>query len=71
MVFMNTESEDGEILIKAYSPDSQSEKYLCVDVSSGGIDFLEPENYNPTKFVLNIPAVQVINSTCEITEMQK
>ena len=56
MVFMNIESEEGEILIRSYNRDSTSEKYLCVDVASGGIDFFEPNTHDPTYFVLNIPA---------------
>ena len=71
MVFMNIESEEGEILIRSYNRDSTSEKYLCVDVASGGIDFFEPNTYDPTYFVLNIPACQVKESSFEIVEMQK
>ena len=55
-VFLNTESEEGDILIKLYNPDATSEKFLCVDTGSGGIDFFEPETYKSTRFVLNIPS---------------
>ena len=41
-VFLDTESEEGDILIKLYNPDSTSEKFFCVDTGSGGIDFFEP-----------------------------
>ena len=61
---MNSDSEDCEILIKAYAPDSTSEKYFCVDLNSGGIDFFSPEVFEPTRFVLNIPGSQVVISSC-------
>ena len=43
-----------------YDPYSIDEKYLCVDLESEGIDFIDPKEYPSTNFVLNIPAAQVI-----------
>ena len=71
LVFMDIDSEDGDILIKPYNPDIISEKFFCVDTDSGGIDFFEPETYASTRFVLNVPAQQVMNSSCEIIDMKK
>ena len=59
-VFVNTETEQGDIRIKMFDPNSIDEKYLCVDLESEGIDFIDPREYPPTNFVLNIPASQVI-----------
>ena len=71
MVFIDVQSEDGDILIKFYDPDSASEKFFCVDIGSGGIDFFEPETYASTRFVLNIPSHQVIKSSFEISELNQ
>ena len=70
-VFVNSESEAGDIIIKMYDTNMQDEKYLCVDLDSGGIDFLDPKEYPPTNFVLNVPASQVIKSSCELTDLTK
>ena len=71
MVFLDTQSDDGDILIKFYDPDSTSEKFFCVDIGSGGIDFFEPETYASTRFVLNIPSHMVTRSTFEISDMNQ
>ena len=71
MVFLDTQSDEGDILIKFYDQDSATEKFFCVDIGSGGIDFFEPETYASTRFVLNIPSHQVTKSTFEISEMNQ
>ena len=59
-VFVNSESESGDVLIKMYDSHSIDEKYLCIDLDSGGIDFIDPKEFPPSNFVLNIPASQII-----------
>ena len=51
-MFVDQESNSGDILIKHYDQNVEEDRYLCVDLDDGAIDFLRPEDYTPTAFVL-------------------
>ena len=55
-VFVNSESESGDILIKMYDSNVEEERYMCVDLDDNAIDFCEPQDWKPTSFVLSVPA---------------
>ena len=45
------------MVIKMYhGVEHEEERFFCVDVSEDAVDFLAPEEYPPTRFVLNIPS---------------
>ena len=51
-VFVDQESNSGDILIKHYDQNVEEDRYLCVDLDDDAIDFLRPEDYTQTAFVL-------------------
>ena len=70
-VFVDQESNSGDILIKHYDQNVEEDRYLCVDLDDGAIDFLRPEDYTPTAFVLQIPASQILKKQCSLTEISR
>ena len=71
-VFIDEDSEEKDIVIKMYQPiDNEEERFFCVDVGEEAVDFLAPEEYPPTRFVLNIPSALIKASSMEITSIQR
>ena len=69
-IFIDEDSEEKDIVIKMYQPiDNEEERFFCVDVGEEAVDFLAPEEYPPTRFVLNIPSSLIKASSMEITSI--
>ena len=67
-IFVDENSDEKDIVIKMYQPiDNEEERFFCVDVSEEAVDFLAPEEYPPTRFVLNIPSSLIKSSSMEIS----
>ena len=71
MIYLDSASGTGEILLRPYNPNSTTEKFLCVDPDSGGIDIYEPQYFAPTRFVVDIPTHRVRATTCEVTDLEQ
>ena len=54
-VFIDESSPERDIVIKMFHGPSNEERFLCVDLDEEAVDFLPPEEYPPTRFMLNIP----------------
>lgn len=67
IVFMDSASDNGDILIKPYSTDPTDDLWLCVQLESLAVDICRKSDFTPTRFVLNIPASQVRKSKFEVT----
>mmetsp|Transcript_23422 Transcript_23422/g.29121 ORF Transcript_23422/g.29121 Transcript_23422/m.29121 type:complete len:243 (-) Transcript_23422:237-965(-) len=71
-VFVDEESESKDIVIKMYhTAGLDEERFLCVDLPEKAVDFLMPEEYPPTRFVLNIPACKIRASSMQILEIER
>ena len=71
-IFVDENSDEKDIVIKMYQPiDNEEERFFCVDVSEEAVDFLAPEEYPPTRFVLNIPSTLIKASSMEISTIQR
>ena len=67
-IFVDENSDEKDIVIKMYQPiDNEEERFFCVDVSEEAVDFLAPEEYPPTRFVLNIPSTLIKSSSIAIS----
>ena len=71
-VFADEKSDHKDIVIRMYHTASGgTERFLCVDLQENAVDFLEPTEYPPTRFVLNVPSCQIVKSSLEIHHITK
>jgi hypothetical protein len=61
----------GDVLLKPYATDPDDDMFLCVSLDDGAIDICRRADYPPARFVLNIPASQVVKTKFEITALTK
>ena len=70
-IFVDEESEQKDIVIKMFHSSVDEERFLCVDLSEAAVDFLEPTEYPPTHFILNVPTVMIKASSMEILSINR
>lgn len=71
IVFMDTTSDMGDLLIKPYCTDPYEDMFLCVQLDQEAVDICRSRDFSPTRFLLNVPASQVVKSKFEVMSQEK